>query len=215
MDTANRTLRRQAIVAALFVSLGLSAAHAQDEDALDATRPAAEGEARPTPSFDTSKLPPQERILEESFPGIFEPMRSEKTWFWSVDLNGDGVEDLVIWAKSKVKMEGAWKRLPIHNPPYEWASRGEIQENPMFDPHYSMRPGESYLVVFHGGPRGWKELSIGASFVLQDVAEVAPETTTFGAEDEEKTHGLKIRYEGKPGLLYFAGDRYVVAMKDE
>ena len=159
-------------------------------------------------------LPPEERILNEAFPGTFAPLKEARPWFWSVDMNGDGNEDLIMLVKSKVKLVDAWAKLPISNPPYEWASRGEIQENPMFEPHYSIREGETYVIVVHGGLRGWKELSLGQSYILQDVAEETPELTSFGPEDE-KTNGLKIRYEGKPGLLYFAGDRYVVALKDE
>ena len=213
MKTANRNWRHRAIVAHLFLLLASVAAFAQDDE--DTGVASSASSAAGVPSADTSKMSIPERILEESFPGLFEPMKSEKQWFWSIDLNGDSQEDLIILAKSKVKMEDAWQKLPIHNPPYEWSSRGEIQENPMFEPHYSMRPGEQYLVIFHGGPKGWKELSIASAWVLQDVADQPPEPTTFGAEDEEKTPGLKIRYDGKPGLLYFAGDRYVVAIRDE
>lgn len=214
MNQANLTWQRQAIVVGLLLlAASLPAASARQE-AQEASASGAPDTDRTVSTVETSKLPPEERIPEESFPGLFEPLKSEKEWFWSIDLNQDGQEDLIVLARSKIKVSNAWKTLPIHNPPYEWASRGEIQENPMFEPHYAIRPGEPYLLVFHGGPRGWRDLSIASAWILQDVAEQAPQPTKFGEEDEEQTPGLAIRYQGRPGLLYFAGDRYVVAIQD-
>jgi hypothetical protein len=156
---------------------------------------------------------PEERILAETFPDVFELDRTADPYMWSVDLTGNEQEDLVLLVRSKTRVPDAWRRLPIFNPPYELASIGEVLENPMFQPQYTIRPGERYLLVYHARPPGWRELALTAGFILQDVAEVPPEPTTFETPDGPAA-ALKFRYEGKQGLLYWSGERYVAALKD-
>ncbi|HET9182081.1 MAG TPA: hypothetical protein VFP59_08110 [Candidatus Angelobacter sp.] len=124
------------------------------------------GQTSPVPN--AAKLQPFIRIVQQQFGSSFALAQKFPTPVITTDLDGDGVEDLVMVAESKDPLPDSYQyKYVVEDPYHSFFGFGDVRETAAmgrFDPQ-----NHPLLVVFGAGAQAWRAATPKAKFVLINV----------------------------------------------
>ena len=125
------------------------------------------GQSAPAP--DQAKLQPFVSLVQQQFGTTFTLMEKSPTPVMTADLDGDGIEDLVVVAQSKDPLPDSYQfKYQVQDPYNSFFGFGDIRETAgmgRLDP----RQNHALLVIFGSGPQAWRASAPKAKFVLLNV----------------------------------------------
>jgi hypothetical protein len=125
------------------------------------------GQTAPAP--DQAKLQPFISLVQQQFGTTFSLAEKSPTPIMTADLDGDGVEDLVMVAQSKDPLPDSYQfKYQVQDPYNSFFGFGDIRETAgmgRLDP----KQNHALLVIFGTGPQAWRAAAPKAKFVLLNV----------------------------------------------
>jgi hypothetical protein len=125
------------------------------------------GQSAPAP--DQAKLQPFVSLVQQQFGTTFTLAEKSPTPVMTADLDGDGIEDLVVVAQSKDPLPDSYQfKYEVQDPYNSFFGFGNIRETAgmgRLDP----RQNHALLVIFGSGPQAWRASAPKAKFVLLNV----------------------------------------------
>jgi hypothetical protein len=125
------------------------------------------GQTAPAP--DKAKLQPFISLVQQQFGTTFTLAEKSPTPVMTADLDGDGVEDLVVVAQSKDPLPDSFQfKYQVQDPYNSFFGFGDVRETAgmgRLDP----RQNHALLVIFGAGPQAWRAPAPKAKFVLLNV----------------------------------------------
>jgi hypothetical protein len=125
------------------------------------------GQASPAPTAD--KLQPFNALAQQQFGSTFSLAEKTPTPVITGDLDGDGVEDIVMVADSKEPLPDSYQyKYQVEDPYNSYFGFGDPRETAgmgRLDP----RQSHDLLVIFGAGPQAWHAATPKSKFVLINV----------------------------------------------
>lgn len=122
-----------------------------------------------SPATDAAKLQPFVHLMQQQFGSSFTLAQKFPTPVITTDLDGDGVEDLVMVAESKDPLPDSFQyKYAVQDPYNSFFGFGDVRETVgmgRLDPTQN----HALLVVFGAGAQAWHAATPKAKFVLINV----------------------------------------------